>query len=111
MPTHHRHLIAILRGITAPEAVAVCEVLAEAGISRIEIPLNSPRPLNSIRAAAKALAGRAAIGAGTVLAPNEVDALAEAGGAVLGSPDCNEALIPRTLPPPLPPSPPTPSPT
>ena len=97
MPTHHRHLIAILRGITAPEAVAVCEVLAEAGISRIEIPLNSPRPLNSIRAAAKALAGRAAIGAGTVLAPNEVDALAEAGGAFIVSPDCNEAVIARTL--------------
>jgi len=97
MRTDHRHVMAILRGITPPEAVAVCQVLAATGITLIEIPLNSPRPLDSIRAAARALAGVAAIGAGTVLAPDEVDALAEAGGAFVVSPDCNEAVIARTL--------------
>ncbi|MBO0741026.1 MAG: 2-dehydro-3-deoxy-6-phosphogalactonate aldolase [Hyphomicrobiaceae bacterium] len=93
----HRHLIAILRGITPTEAAAVCQVLADAGITRIEIPLNSPRPLHSIRVAIEALAGRASVGAGTVLAPEEVDAVAQAGGTFIVSPDCNEAVIAQTV--------------
>ncbi len=97
MTTEPRHLIAILRGITPDEAVAVCETLAKAGIAMIEVPLNSPRPIDSIRAAAAALRGRASIGAGTVLSPDEVDAVAEAGGSFVVSPDCNEAVIARTL--------------
>jgi 2-dehydro-3-deoxyphosphogalactonate aldolase len=97
MHAKHRHLIAILRGITAAETAAVCQVLVEAGISRIEIPLNSPRPLQSIGIAAKELAGKASIGAGTVLAPEEVDEVAQAGGAFIVSPDCNEAVITRTI--------------
>jgi len=97
MHAKHRHLIAILRGITASEAAPVCQVLADAGITLIEIPLNSPRPLQSIRVAINALAGRASIGAGTVLAPEEVDAVAQAGGTFIVSPDCNEAVIARTV--------------
>ncbi|HKD57857.1 MAG TPA: 2-dehydro-3-deoxy-6-phosphogalactonate aldolase [Hyphomicrobiaceae bacterium] len=97
MLAKHRHLIAILRGITATETAAVCQVLVEAGISLIEIPLNSPQPLQSIRVAVKELAGKASIGAGTVLAPEEVDAIAQAGGAFIVSPDCNEAVIARTI--------------
>jgi 2-dehydro-3-deoxyphosphogalactonate aldolase len=97
MLAKHRHLIAILRGITATETAAVCQVLVDAGISLIEIPLNSPQPLQSIRVAVKELAGKASIGAGTVLAPEEVDAIAQAGGAFIVSPDCNEAVIARTI--------------
>jgi len=97
MLAKHRHLIAILRGITATETAAVCQVLVEAGISLIEIPLNSPQPLQSIRVAVKELAGKASIGAGTVLAPEEVDAIAQAGGAFIVSPDCNDAVIARTI--------------
>ena len=97
MHGQHRHLIAILRGITATEAAAVCQVLVDAGITRIEIPLNSPRPVQSIRVAVEALAGKASIGAGTVLVPEEVDAIAQAGGAFIVSPDCNEAVIARTI--------------
>ena len=97
MHGQHRHLIAILRGITATEAAAVCQVLVDAGITRIEIPLNSPRPLQSIRVAVEALAGKATIGAVTVLVPEEVDAIAQAGGAFIVSPDCNEAVIARTI--------------
>lgn len=92
----HRHLIAILRGITPQEAVAVCEALARAGISIIEVPLNSPQPIDSIRAAAKALEGRASVGAGTVLKEDDVDAVAAASGTFIVSPDCNEAVIART---------------
>jgi len=97
MTTDHRHLIAILRGITPEAAIAVCETLARAGIALIEVPLNSPKPIDSIRAAAKALQGKAWVGAGTVLSPDEVDAVAAAGGTFVVSPDCNEAVIARTL--------------
>ena len=97
MTTDHRHLIAILRGITPEETIAVCEALVRAGIAMIEVPLNSPRPIESIRAAAKAFAGRARVGAGTVLGEDEVEAVAEAGGAFVVSPDCNEGVIARTL--------------
>jgi 2-dehydro-3-deoxyphosphogalactonate aldolase len=97
MTTSHRHIIAILRGIEPGEAVAVCEALARAGITLIEVPLNSPRPFDSIRAAATALRGKASIGAGTVLSEGDVDALVEAGGSFIVSPDCNEAVIARTL--------------
>jgi 2-dehydro-3-deoxyphosphogalactonate aldolase len=92
----HRHLIAILRGITLEEAVAVCEVLARAGISMIEVPLNSPQPIHSIGAAAKALEGRASVGAGTVLKEDDVNAVAAVGGAFIVSPDCNDTVIART---------------
>lgn len=97
MTTDHRHLIAILRGITPDETIAVCETLIRSGITMIEVPLNSPRPIDSIRAAAKALQGKAWVGAGTVLREDEVDAVAAAGGAFVVSPDCNEAVIARTL--------------
>jgi 2-dehydro-3-deoxyphosphogalactonate aldolase len=92
----YRHLIAILRGIRPEEAVAVCEALVGAGISLIEVPLNSPQPIDSIRAAAKALEGRASVGAGTVLTEDEVDAVAAVNGGFIVSPDCNEAVIART---------------
>ncbi len=72
--TEQRHIIAILRGITPPETIAACEVLVAAGITMIEVPLNSPDALRSISDAAAAFAGRADIGAGTVLTEAEADA-------------------------------------
>ncbi|MDO8359279.1 MAG: 2-dehydro-3-deoxy-6-phosphogalactonate aldolase [Devosia sp.] len=92
----HRQIIAILRGVTPPEAVGVCTALVEAGITMIEVPLNSPEPLQSIAAAAKALGGRAEIGAGTVLRTEDVDAVKAASGTFVVSPDTNEAVIART---------------
>lgn len=92
----HRHIIAILRGITPPETIAVCEALVGAGITLIEVPLNSPEALKSIGDAAKAFEGRASIGAGTVLARFEVDEIADAGGQFIVSPDTNPEVITRT---------------
>ena len=92
-----RHLIAILRGITPEETIAVSEALLSAGITMIEVPLNSPEPMLSIGAASRALQGRAAIGAGTVLTAKDADAVADVGGTFVVSPDCNEAVIARTL--------------
>ena len=93
----YRHLIAILRGITPPEAINVCETLIAAGITMIEVPLNSPDALSSIRDAARAHGGRATIGAGTVLSVADADAVADAGGAFVVSPDTNPSVIERTL--------------
>lgn len=93
----HRHIIAILRGITNDEAVPVCTALVEAGITLIEVPLNSPNALESISRASKALSDRAEIGAGTVLSEEDVRAVAAAGGTFIVSPDTNEAVIAETV--------------
>ncbi|QYO78496.1 2-dehydro-3-deoxy-6-phosphogalactonate aldolase [Devosia salina] len=93
----HRHIIAILRGITPEEAVPVCTALVEAGITLIEVPLNSPNAVDSIGRAASALSGRAEIGAGTVLSPEDVRAVAGAGGTFIVSPDTNPAVIAETV--------------
>lgn len=89
-------LVAILRGLEPERAVAVGEVLVEAGFDIIEVPLNSPEPLVSIAALVQALGHRALVGAGTVLAEAEVDALAAIGAQLVVSPNCNPAVIRRT---------------
>lgn len=91
-----RPLIAILRGIDPDEAVAVAETLLEAGIDRIEVPLNSPSPFSSIDAMVKAVGDRALIGAGTVLTAEDVTRVKEAGGALVVSPNCDADVIRAT---------------
>lgn len=89
-------LVAILRGITPAEAVDVGLALHAAGIGVIEVPLNSPSPLQSIRLLADALAGRAVVGAGTVLRELEVDAVAAAGAELVLSPNFSAPVVRRT---------------
>lgn len=89
-------LVAILRGLEPERAVAVGEVLVEAGFNIIEVPLNSPDPLASIAALVAALGDHALVGAGTVLAEAEVEALAAIGAGLVVSPNGNPAVIRRT---------------
>ncbi|MBN9671804.1 2-dehydro-3-deoxy-6-phosphogalactonate aldolase [Roseibium aggregatum] len=91
-----RNLIAILRGLTPGEALPITEELIASGITRIEVPLNSPEPLKSIEAMAQHFSGAAEIGAGTVLAPQQVLDVKSAGGTLIVSPDCNPEVIART---------------
>ena len=91
-----RPLIAILRGVTPDEAVAIGEALIGAGIDRIEVPLNSPDPVESVRRMADALGDRATIGAGTVLTPDDVARVADAGGRMIVSPNADPAVIRAT---------------
>jgi len=86
-------LIAILRGLTPDEAVPVGEALIDAGFTLIEVPLNSPDPLESIARLARAAAGRAMVGAGTVLRQADVAAVAAAGGTLIISPNANVGVI------------------
>ena len=91
-----RNIIAILRGITPEEAEPVCEALLETGLTTIEIPLNSPRPLQSIAALARRFGSQAVIGAGTVLTAREVRDVADAGGRIIVSPSFDAEVVAET---------------
>ena len=91
----HRNLIAILRGITRAEAAEAARALVQAGITRIEVPLNSPDPYASITAMVKATED-AEIGAGTVLTVEEVGRVKAAGGSLVVSPNCDPEVIRAT---------------
>jgi len=86
-------LIAILRGVRPDEVVGIGESLIGAGFTAIEVPLNSPDPLESIARLARCLEGKATIGAGTVLTVDDVHAVKAAGGQLIISPNMNANVI------------------
>lgn len=86
-------LVAILRGLRPDEAVEIGEAIVAAGFRCLEVPLNSPDPLVSIRRLREALEGRAVVGAGTVLTPRAVNDVADAGGQVVISPNTDAVVI------------------
>jgi 2-dehydro-3-deoxyphosphogalactonate aldolase len=91
-----RNLIAILRGIKPDEALSISQALLEAGITAIEVPLNSPQPFDSIAAMVREFGSDALIGAGTVLSEKDVADVARAGGKLIVSPNCDAAVIGAT---------------
>jgi 2-dehydro-3-deoxyphosphogalactonate aldolase len=89
-------LIAILRGISPAEAVRVATLLVEAGFRLMEVPLNSPDPLDSIAKIRAALEGRVLIGAGTVLKRDSVVQASSAGAQFIVAPNADADVIAAT---------------
>ena len=92
-----RPIIAILRGVNPTEAVGIAGVILAAGIDKIEVPLNSPSPFDSINAIVKVYGDQALIGAGTVLTTAQVKQVRSAGGQLVVSPNCDPAVIAATI--------------
>lgn len=92
----HLPLIAILRGVTTAEAPDMAKALVDAGITQIEVPLNSPTPFDSISAMKTAVGNAAIIGAGTVLSTDDVGRVRDAGGELIVSPNCDQRVIVAT---------------
>ncbi len=88
-----RPLVAILRGVTPDEVSAIGEALFETGISWIEVPLNSPDPLDSITKLVARFGDKAVIGAGTVLSTDDVESVAATGARLIVSPNMNPEVI------------------
>ena len=86
-------LVAILRGVAPHDIDAIGDALVDAGFTLIEVPLNSPDPLDSVARLRKRFGGRAVIGAGTVLRVEDVDAVEAAGGKMIISPNANLKVI------------------
>jgi 2-dehydro-3-deoxyphosphogalactonate aldolase len=93
-PELGRGLVAILRGLKPEEALDVGQVVFDAGIEAIEVPLNSPDPFRSIEILARALP-RALVGGGTVVWAKDVDRLNDAGGRLLVSPNIDAEVMGR----------------
>ena len=90
-------IVAILRGIQPEESVEICQALADGGIKLIEITMNSPRAIETIKLVVNHFENTdVEIGAGTVLTSEEVEAVADAGGKYIISPNCNPVVIQKT---------------
>ncbi|CAN7378208.1 2-dehydro-3-deoxy-6-phosphogalactonate aldolase [Phenylobacterium sp. LjRoot219] len=90
-------VVAIVRGVRPDEILDHAEALYAEGVRGVEVPLNSPDPIASIRKLAEAFGDRMAVGAGTVLTPAAVEQVAAAGGQIIVSPNVNPAVIARAL--------------
>ena len=99
MPSIHDlpPLIAILRGIRPDEILEVAGALIDSGIRGIEVPLNSPEPLMSIHRLSERYGDQCLCGAGTVLKPAQVDAVAHAGGKLIVTPNISPPVISRSV--------------
>ncbi len=87
------NLIAILRGIRPEEAEPVVAALEEAGLAIVEVPLNSPRPIETIGILARRFGERMLVGAGTVMTPQQVSEIAWAGGRLIVTPHADPAIV------------------
>ncbi|HEY1750491.1 MAG TPA: 2-dehydro-3-deoxy-6-phosphogalactonate aldolase [Caulobacteraceae bacterium] len=88
-------VVAILRGVTPDAVEAIAEALFAAGVRAVEVPLNSPEPLESVRRLAAGFGARMAIGAGTVLRALEAEQVAATGAGFIVAPNTNVAVIRR----------------
>ena len=91
-----RNIIAILRGVRPCEVVEIAGTLLGCGITKIEVPLNSPDPFESIAAIVQEFDDQALIGAGTVLTVSDVKRTCDVGGKFVVSPNCDPEVIAAT---------------
>ena len=90
---HRCPLVPILRGIHPAEAVPICSALEDAGISIVEVPLNSPDPLETIAILARTFGDRMLVGAGTLTDPLQVEQVAQAGGRLIVTPHADLDIV------------------
>ncbi len=86
-------LVAILRGVQPAEVESICSALERADISIVEVPLNSPLPLESISILSRSFGDRMLIGAGTLTTPSQVEEVAAAGGRLIVTPHADTAIV------------------
>jgi 2-dehydro-3-deoxyphosphogalactonate aldolase len=86
-------LVAILRGVQPAEVESICSALESAGVSIVEVPFNSPSPLESISILSRTFGNRMLIGAGTLTAVSQVEEVAVAGGQLIVTPHANIAIV------------------
>ena len=96
MKNNNREIIAILRGIRKSDVVNVVNIITNNGISKIEIPLNSPKPFESIKKIKLECKNVKSLGAGTVLKPQDVEKAHKAGCNFIFSPNLNKHVIKET---------------
>lgn len=90
-------VVAIVRGVTPDDVVDHATALYDAGVRGVEVPLNSPEPLESIRRLVEAFGARMVVGAGTVLSAGRVDEVAKAGGRIIVAPNTDGEVIRRAV--------------
>lgn len=90
-------LIAIIRGVTPEEAPSIAQALYDGGFRKVEVPLNSPDPFESIRLIRERLPEDCLVGAGTVLSPEAVEQAAHAGSQIIVSPNMDVSVIRETV--------------
>ncbi|WP_010219462.1 2-dehydro-3-deoxy-6-phosphogalactonate aldolase [Sphingomonas sp. PAMC 26621] len=90
-------LVAILRGVKPDEVEGIVETVLAAGIGIVEVPLNSPKPFESITRLVKRFGGEALIGAGTVLSPDDARRVGETGARLVISPNVDVTVIVETV--------------
>jgi 2-dehydro-3-deoxyphosphogalactonate aldolase len=86
-------IAAILRGVKPDEVDAIGDALVEAGVTIIEVPLNSPSPFDSIKRLAARHGARALVGAGTVLDVVDVARVKNAGGRLMVAPNFDPDVV------------------
>ena len=92
----NRELIAILRGLTLDRCITVGEILIVEGFSKLEVPLNSPNPMETISAMQNTFGNSVTIGAGTVTNVSEVNELSNLGCQMIVSPNTDTEVIKAT---------------
>lgn len=90
-------LIAILRGVRPDEILEYAKVIVDSGWRCIEVPLNSPSPLESIKILRDHFGDRILSGAGTVLTAEAVRSVIGAGGRLIVAPNTNPEVIAESI--------------